>query len=127
MQESEKYEKGIVCEQNPEDGERVEKNTTVEVVVSSKLVGEEITVPDVSGMDEESAQKTLEGEGLTVGTSEFIYSSDYAEGEVIKTTPAAGSQSGQGYRDHYAGQQRRREDFRSRCKRRERFHGPEHT
>ncbi len=93
-EESEKYEKGLVCEQNPEEGERVEKNTTVEVVVSSKLVGEEITVPDVSGMDEESAQKTLEGEGLTVGTSEFIYSSDYAEGEVIKTTPAAGSKVG---------------------------------
>lgn len=92
--ESEKYEKGIVCEQNPADGERVEKNTTVEVVVSSKLVGEEITVPDVSGMDEESAQRTLEDEGLTVGTSEFVYSSDYAEGQVIKTTPAAGSKVG---------------------------------
>lgn len=94
FEESKKYEKGIVCEQNPGEGERVEKNTVVEVVVSSKLVGEEITVPDVSGRDEEEAQKILEDEGLKVGTSEFVYSDEYAEGEVIKTTPAAGSKVG---------------------------------
>ena len=92
--ESDKYEKGLVCEQNPEEGERVDKNTRVEVVVSSKLVGEEITVPDVSGRDESEAQKMLENEGLKVGTSEFVFSDEYDEGQVIGTTPAAGSKVG---------------------------------
>ena len=92
--ESDKYEKGLVCEQNPEEGERVDKNTRIEVVVSTKLVGEEITVPDVSGKDEATAQKMLEDEGLKVGTSEFVFSDEYDEGQVIGTTPAAGSKVG---------------------------------
>lgn len=89
-EESEKYEKGQIISQTPANGEKAKKNTTVEVVISSGLVEEEVEVPDVSGMDEESAQKALENEGFTVGTSEFVYSDSYDEGEVIKTDPAAG-------------------------------------
>lgn len=89
--ESEKYEEGLICEQKIKAGEMVKKNTKIEVVVSSKLVGEEIIVPEVAGMDESDAQKKLEGEGIKVGTSEFVYSDQYAEGQVIGTTPAAGS------------------------------------
>ncbi|MGN1267239.1 MAG: PASTA domain-containing protein, partial [Dorea sp.] len=90
-QESEKYEKGTVCEQSIKAGEKVDVNTTIEVVVSSKLVGEEIEVPDVSGMDEAEAQSKLEAQGLTVGTPKYVYSDQYGEGEVIGTTPTAGS------------------------------------
>ena len=72
----------------------MDKNTRIEVVVSTKLVGEEITVPDVSGKDEATAQKMLEDEGLKVGTSEFVFSDEYDEGQVIGTTPAAGSKVG---------------------------------
>ncbi len=89
--ESDKYDKGIVCEQSVKEGDKVDKNTTITITVSSKLVGEEIEIPDVSGMDEASAQKALENEGLKVGTSEFVFSDEYAEGEVIGTTPEAGS------------------------------------
>ncbi len=89
--ESDKYEKGTVCEQSVDAGEKVAVNTVVEIVISSKLVGEEIVVPEVKGMDEEAAQKTLEAEGLKVGASDFVYSDEYAEGEVIGTTPEAGS------------------------------------
>lgn len=90
-EESEKYEEGLICKQKIKAGEKVKKNTTIEVVVSSKLVGEEIVVPDVAGMDESEAQKKLEGEGIKVGTSEFVYSDEYAEGQVIGTTPSAGA------------------------------------
>ncbi len=90
-EESERYEEGLVTEQSVDAGEKVKKNTKIEVVVSSELVGDEITVPDVRGMDESEAQRKLEGEGLKVGTSEAVYSSEYAEGEVIGTTPSAGS------------------------------------
>ena len=90
-EESEKYEEGTVCEQSVEAGEKVDKNTTIIVVVSSKLIGEEIEVPNVSGEDEATAQKMLEAKGLKVGTSEAVYSDKYEEGIVIGTTPSAGS------------------------------------
>lgn len=90
-EESKKYEEGLVSEQSVDAGEKVDKNTTIEVVISSGLVGEEIEVPDVSGKDEADAQKILEQAGLKVGTSEAVYSDQYAEGEVVGTTPEAGS------------------------------------
>lgn len=90
-EESKKYEEGTVCEQKTKAGTKVKKHTTIQVVVSSKLVGEEITVPDVSGMDEEAAQKALENEGLKVGTPDYVFDDNYEEGEVIGTTPAANS------------------------------------
>ncbi len=90
-QESEKYDEGIVTSQSVSVGERVEPNTVVTVVVSSGKVATEVQVPDVSGMDESSAQKKLEDAGFTVGTSNFVYSSNYDEGIVIETSPAAGS------------------------------------
>ena len=43
-------------------------------VISSELVGDQITVPSVAGMDEAEAQKKLEAEGLKVGPSEAVYS-----------------------------------------------------
>lgn len=90
-EESDKYEKGTVCEQKTEAGTKVAANTPIEVVISSELVGEQIEVPDVSGMSEEKAQKVLEDEGLKVGTPDYVFSDEYEEGEVIGTTPAAGS------------------------------------
>ena len=89
--ESDKYDKGIVCEQKIKAGKTVPVHTKVEIVVSSKLVGEEIEIPNVSGYDEATAQKMLESKGLTVGTSEAVYSDEYEAGEVVGTTPEAGT------------------------------------
>ena len=89
--ESEKYDKGIVCEQKVKAGSMVPLNTMIEVVVSSKLVGEEIIVPDVKGYDEETAQKMLADAGLTKVKAEFVYTDSYDAGDVIGTTPEAGS------------------------------------
>lgn len=91
--ESTKYEAGVVSKQKTEAGKRVKKNTTIEVTVSSGLVGEEITVPDVSGMSEEEAQKALQNAGFQKVSSEYVYSDSAAEGEVIETTPAVGSKA----------------------------------
>ncbi|MGN1168108.1 MAG: Stk1 family PASTA domain-containing Ser/Thr kinase [Lachnospiraceae bacterium] len=90
-EESDKYGEGMITKQTPNGGEKVKKNTKVEVIISSGLTKEEVEVPDVKGMDEDDAQKVLEDKGLKVGTPDFVYSDDYAEGEVIETTPAAGS------------------------------------
>ncbi len=91
QEESTQYEKGQICSQTPEAGEKVEKNTTIKVVLSSKLVSEEITVPDVAGSDEDSARKTLEEAGFTVGTPNYVYDGSVGEGEVISTDPEAGA------------------------------------
>lgn len=90
-EESDKYEKGKVCEQKTEAGTKVAKNTRINIVVSSKKIEDTIQIPNVSGMDESEAQRTLEEKGLTVGSSQFVYSSQYDEGEVIGTDPAAGT------------------------------------
>lgn len=95
-EESEKYEEGEICKQTPASGEKVKKNTTVKVIISSGIVKETVQVPDVSGDDEETAQKTLEDAGLKVGTSEAVYDDNYEQGEVIETTPAAGKEVPEG-------------------------------
>ncbi|MEG2668725.1 MAG: Stk1 family PASTA domain-containing Ser/Thr kinase [Lachnospiraceae bacterium] len=91
-QESKKYDVGIIAEQKTKAGTKVKKNTQIQVVVSSKLVGKEITVPDVSGQQEADAQKILNDAGFT-STSEFVYSDEYGQGQVVGTTPAAGSKA----------------------------------
>ena len=92
-EESKKYEEGTVSKQKTEAGKRVAKNTTIQVVVSSGLIGDEITVPDVSNMSESEAQKALEDAGFEKITSDFAYSDSVAEGDVIGTTPAANAKA----------------------------------
>lgn len=87
--ESSKYEEGYVIEQDPAEGKRVAKGTEVQIVVSSGLVSDETEVPDVSGKDEETAQKMLEDAGFKV-SSEAVYSEE-DQGTVIGTDPAAGT------------------------------------
>ncbi len=86
--ESNKYDVGIVMEQGTKAGTKVKKNTQIEIVVSSKLIGEELTVPDVSGLDETTALNKLNDAGFMNVTSEAVYS-DVPQGEVIGTTPSA--------------------------------------
>ena len=87
--ESNKYEEGTVSEQKIEAGKKVDKNTTILVVVSSGLIGKEIEVPDVKGHNESEAHSMLTQAGFKKITSEFVYSDTVAEGDVIETTPAA--------------------------------------
>ena len=84
--ESKKYKAGLVSKQTPEAGEKVKKNTTIEVVISSGLVKSKKQVPDVSGKSETEAQKELEDAGFKV-TSSFRYDDSVASGNVIRTTP----------------------------------------
>ena len=92
-EESKKYEEGTVSEQKTEAGEKVKKNTTIEVVVSSGLVGDSIKVPDVSGMTEDEAQSALEDAGFKNISSEFSYSDSVPSGQVIGTTPEANAEA----------------------------------
>ncbi len=91
-EESDKYGEGQIAKQDPAGGETVKKNTTINVIISSGLKTEKVLVPDVSGMSEDAAQKALEEKGLKVGTSDFVYDDSRKAGEVIETTPSAGSE-----------------------------------
>ena len=86
---------GLISKQTPEAGEKVKKNTTIEVVVSSGQVKSKKQVPDVRGMGETEAQKELEDAGFKV-TSSFQYDDSVASGNVISTTPSAGTKAEKG-------------------------------
>ena len=87
-QSSDEFGKDQIVSQDVEPGTTVPANTTVKVYVSSGKG--ELSVPDVSGQDFETAKATLEGAGFEVNKVEE-YSSSVEEGKVISTTPAAGA------------------------------------
>ena len=94
QEESAQYDKGYVMGQDPEDGEKVKKNTQITLDVSTGKAEEQVEVPNVVGQDEADAQKTLEDAGFKV-ESTAVYSSQ-TQGEVVATTPEAGTQAAKG-------------------------------
>lgn len=88
---STKYEKGIVSKQMTGKGTSVKKGTKIQVWVSTGLEGEEITIPDVSGMSEEEAKETLIAKGFKKAniSVEQKQSDSVDTGLVISTTPEA--------------------------------------
>ena len=94
QEESAQYEEGYVMGQDPEDGEKVKKNTQITLDVSTGKAEEQVEVPNVVGQDEADAQKTLEDAGFKV-ESTAVYSSQ-PQGEVVATTPEAGTQAAKG-------------------------------
>ena len=94
-EDSKKYKAGRVSKQTPEAGTKVSAHTRIEVVVSSGLIGNTKSVPDVSGKSEADAQKELEDAGFKV-TSSFQYDDNVENGNVISTTPVAGTKAEKG-------------------------------
>lgn len=91
--ESNKYAEGTVSEQKTQAGTKVKKNTMIQVIVSSGLIGEKLTIPNVSGRSESEAQSMLTQAGFKKISSEFEFSDTVAEGDVIGTTPAGGAEA----------------------------------
>ena len=86
---SDEYDEGEVISQDPEEGEMVEENTTIYVVISN---GEEdSTIPDVTGYTEDEAKEALDAAGINYGTSTYEYSSTVEAGVVISMSPDAGT------------------------------------
>lgn len=80
---------GTVLEQSIKAGEKVKKQTVIEVVICSGA--EEVEVPDVSGNTQDEAWKILKDKGFTDYEVQTEYSDEYDNGEVIRTTPEAGT------------------------------------
>jgi serine/threonine-protein kinase len=80
---------GVVLDQAPDPGLQVAAGTLVDLVVSSGP--EVIVLPDLTNMEERDALTTLNRLGLVFETQDEP-STEIAEGIVIRTEPAAGSE-----------------------------------
>ena len=94
-EESDKYAAGEIMEQSEKANSKVEKNTEIKVVISTGKAKKTVSVPDVRGMSEDDAQKTLENLNLVV-EAQAQNNDTIASGKVISTDPAAGTQLTEG-------------------------------
>ena len=83
--------KGKIISQDPEEGKKVDKHTTVNVVISSGEEAKMTTVPDVEGDDESSAEQAIRAANLIVKKGDSEYSDSVKAGNVISVSPGAGS------------------------------------
>jgi len=92
---SDEYDEGEIIEQDPKAGTKLKKGDTVSVIVSTGEAKEQVTVPDVKGIDEESAVSHLESRGFKVN-KEYSYSDTVGSGEVFAQDPKANTKAGKG-------------------------------
>jgi eukaryotic-like serine/threonine-protein kinase len=86
-------DRGKVIDQNPDGGTRIEKGSTVRILVS---VGpEQVEVPEVVGKPLDEATQTLANAGFR-WTTKRVFSPDAPEGEVTKQNPKPGEQAEKG-------------------------------
>jgi serine/threonine-protein kinase len=85
-------DKGRVISASPGEGEKVDKGSTVTLVVSSGP--EQVDVPDVSGQSFDQAQSTLQNAGFRVNRTDK--ESDKDPGTVLSQNPAGGTQADSG-------------------------------
>jgi serine/threonine-protein kinase len=85
-------EKGRVISVSPGEGEKVDKGSTVSLVVSSGP--EQAAVPDVTGKQFDEAQSTLQAAGFKVTRTDK--ESDKAAGTVLSQNPKSGTQAAAG-------------------------------
>ena len=78
---------GEIIDSTPPSGELLKPGTVVDIVVSKGP--KPVRIPGLAGTDANEAKAQLEGAGLVVTTTEE-YSTEFAEGVVISTTPGKG-------------------------------------
>jgi eukaryotic-like serine/threonine-protein kinase len=79
---------GTVVDQNPQGGDQVARNSTVELSVSSGP--DTVTVPDLGGYSVAEAKVALENLGLKVGKTEDVDDTRVDKGKIVETSPATG-------------------------------------
>lgn len=80
------YEDGYVCNQYPDAGDKVSKDTVFKLTVATS--GESVLIQDVSGRTATEAETILRALGLTVELIPLV-DENREEGEVIYTKPSA--------------------------------------
>ncbi len=86
----EKQTKGKICSQTPKAGTTVDKNSTIEVVVSTGAP--KVAVPSVLGDDFEDAKATLEGDKYEFVVKKVEEVSSEPEGTVTAQDPELGEE-----------------------------------
>ncbi len=90
---SEEYAQGLIVGQSEEVGAKVEKNTTIEVTISSGAG--EFDVPSVAGMDRQSAETELAKYEL-IPDFHFEYHDSVPNDHVVSQSPEAGTKAKKG-------------------------------
>ena len=88
--------KGKIISQDPADGKKVKKHTTVNVVISSGEEAKMTTIPSVVGLVEADAEKALQDKNLVVKKGDPVYSDDVEQGEVVSVSPSEGAEVKEG-------------------------------
>ena len=83
-------EKGRIIRQEPIPGSRVEKGAKITVIMSLGREGDGLQMEELRGRNLEDALRFLAGQGVNPLPFEE-FSDEYAEGQVIRTNPVAGT------------------------------------
>lgn len=89
------YEDGEIIDQDPDAGDMVREKSSVTLTVARRADKERIEIPDVSGMDYDSAVATLKELGFNTDR-ENRWSDTVAKRYVISTNPDAGEELAEG-------------------------------
>jgi len=92
------YPENAVVSQNPEPGVRVEREASVDLLVSLGGRSEGIHMPDLIGKDVATAGKTLESLGLKLGNITYDQYEDFPSEIVIRQAPLFGYRVDKGER-----------------------------
>jgi beta-lactam-binding protein with PASTA domain len=87
---SEEYPVNTIIDQSHAPGEKVRKDTRVDVTVSLGPVAMNVAVPELIGKSLSEAKKLLETAGMTLGNVTYIPSGDLLPNTVIEQYPHAG-------------------------------------
>ena len=87
---------GMVLEQNPVAGSTLDKESTVDIIVSDGKGTEKGTVPSVTRMSLEDAKKAIQAAGFKVGNITYDWDSSIGKGYVIYQQYQANSQLDKG-------------------------------
>ena len=91
------YEKaGMVLEQDPVAGSTLDKESSVDIVVSDGKGTEKAIVPSVTRMSLKDAKKAIEAAGFTVGNITYDWDATIGKGYVIYQQYQANSQLDKG-------------------------------
>lgn len=82
---------GTILSQSPEAGKVVDKETVIKVVISNGRKDEKLKVPDITGWQEDHAEKYLIALGFRVEKVDLL-DSEYPAGTVDSTDPEIGTQ-----------------------------------
>jgi serine/threonine-protein kinase len=84
---------GQVVSQSPSGGQQVNEGSTVTIFVSN---GEQVAVPDVTGLSESEASAQLDGAGLSASVTTKTVTDPADDGIVLSQNPSGGAQRSKG-------------------------------